>query len=250
MSNLLMVPPGLRVFMILLLLSGSLSGCSLIQKLPFPGQPANNAGVSSDNASGASGSTDAANIKLIKSYMNAGNVQAKAGHWSGATEQFQKVLNLDARYAPAHVQIGWAYAEQGQWELAKQHLESAVALSPENGSAHANLAWVYAEKQHWNEAQDEAKKAIDIDPKNAYAHATLAWAYQSTGQDALAISEYEKSLELNPKLDNSRLALGVAYCNRGETLRGKAQLVELKKLKSAKIAILQARLAKGCFVKK
>lgn len=233
-------------FLVLIAITLSLSGCSLLEKLPLPGRNA--------NTGSATTSTDSKGSKLdpkaIIHHMDLGNSKAKAGQWNEAVAEFQQILAMDPRHAQAHVQIGWAYAELKQWEDAQSHLISAVALSPDNANAHANLAWVYAEKKRWNDAQDEAKKAIDLDPKNPYPHATLAWAYQSTGQEGLAIAEYEKSLELNPNLDNSRLALGIAYCNQGIMPRAQDQLSQLTKQKSPKAGELQARISKGCAAKK
>lgn len=239
----------LHTKLMMVLMTGSLllSGCSLMKQTPGAAPPGS--GIPTTSTTAAAGNAKA-DQKAIKSLMDAGNAKAKAGQWADAVTNFQQVLAMDPRHAQAHVQIGWAYAELQQWDDAKSHLISAVALSPDNAGAHANLAWVYAEKQRWNDAQDEAKKAIDLDPKNAYAHATLAWAYQSTGQDGLAISEYEKSIELKPDLDNSRLALGVAYCNQGIAVRAQEQLSELQKLQSPKATELQARLTKGCAIKK
>jgi len=229
----------------LVALTVSLSGCSLLQKLPLPGKPAESSGAPPTATTAGN-----ADPKAIKIHLDAGNVKAKAGQWNEAVSEFQQVVTLDPRNVQGHVQLGWAYAELKQWDDAKQHLISAVALSPDNAGAHANLAWVYAEKQRWNDAQEEAKKAIDLDPKNGYAHATLAWAYQSTHQDGLAIAEYEKSLELNPGLENSRLALGIAYCNQGIEMRAKEQLDQLTKTHSPKALDLQTRLSKGCSAKK
>lgn len=238
----------LNCLMIALMMgSVSLSGCSLMQKLPLPGKPAESPGSVSTSAQSGGGAIDS---KALKAHLDAGNAKAKAGQWNEAVTEFQQVVTLDPRNVQGHVQLGWAFAELKQWDEAKQHLISAVALSPDNAGAHANLAWVYAEKQRWNDAQIEAKKAIDLDPKNPYAHATLAWAYQSTGQEGLAIAEYEKSLELNPRLDNSRFALGVGYCNQGITVRAQEQLNQLIKQGSPKATDLQTRLSKGCGGKK
>jgi tetratricopeptide (TPR) repeat protein len=226
-----------------LFVSASLSGCELLEKMPFlpKGQSA------SPGAGGASlPDTRKADAKLIKTHLDAGNSKAKAGDWAGATEEFKAVLEADARNVQGHVQIGWAYAEQKMWDEAQSHLISAVALDPNNAGAHANLAWVYAEKKRWADAQEQAKRAIDLDPKNPYPHATLAWAYQSANQPDLAIAEYEKSLELNPNLDNSRVALGIEYCNQGNMTRAKAQLDKLKSLGSSKASEVEARINKGC----
>lgn len=227
----------------LVALTIGLSGCSLLEKFPLPGKPA--ASIDS-SASTESGKANPADIKRL---LDTGNIKAKAGQWTAATEAFKQVLALDARNVQAHVQLGWAYAEQKMWDEAKGHLISAVALDPNHAGAHANLAWVYAEKQRWQDAQEQAKKAIDLDPKNSYPHATLAWAYQSSGQHDLAIVEYEKSLELNPALDNSRLALGIEYCNKGNDVRAKAQLEKLRQQGSSKAGDLQTRISKGCGAK-
>jgi DNA-binding winged helix-turn-helix (wHTH) protein/tetratricopeptide (TPR) repeat protein len=94
----------------------------------------------------------------------------------GAIEKFERAIQLDARYALAHVGLG--NARFWQYEMSRAHNQPDAAL----------LA----------RAIDHVRRAIELERDLAEAHATLAFILVSAGRAAEALASARRAVTLEP----------------------------------------------------
>ena len=76
-----------------------------------------------------------------------GEELAFAGHAAEASSEFEEVLRLKPRYAPAHLNLGVALVKQGRLEDAQTEFEEVARLQPDNKLARDYLRQVQAAKK-------------------------------------------------------------------------------------------------------
>ena len=151
--------------------------------------------------------------------------------WVGADKEFNRALELDHNYAPAHHWYSMYLAVKGTREEALVEAEKAYELDPLSPVVGANLAKILQEAGQDDRAIEQAKKTLDLEPNSAITHAVLGIAYQDKHMTAEAITEYKRALELRGPPEEIRGLLGYAYAvsgNRSEAERTIAQLKELQ----------------------
>ena len=151
--------------------------------------------------------------------------------WVGADKEFNRALELDHNYAPAHHWYSMYLAVKGTREEALVEAEKAYELDPLSPVVGANLAKILQEAGQDDRAIEQAKKTLDLEPNSAITHAVLGIAYQDKHMTAEAITEYKRALELGGPPEEIRGLLGYAYAvsgNRSEAERTIAQLKELQ----------------------
>ena len=127
---------------------------------------------------------------------------------SKACEMFERAIELDPDYAPAHAGLAWALvhdANQG-WsvdpkaslELALEHARRAVFLDDGLAKAHMVLGDVYCWMRRHEQAVGEGRLAIGLDPSFADGHMALAFYLVASGHAAEAVEEVQKALRFNP----------------------------------------------------
>ncbi len=127
---------------------------------------------------------------------------------SKACEMFERAIELDPDYAPAHAGLAWALvhdANQG-WsvdpkaslELALEHARRAVFLDDGLAKAHMVLGDVYCWMRQHEHAVGEGRLAIGLDPSFADGHMALAFYLVASGHAAEAVEEVQKALRFNP----------------------------------------------------
>jgi len=79
-----------------------------------------------------------------------------------ALELYQRAVQLNSNYAPAHFCRGVVLAKMGLWPDAASAYREAIRLQPEHKEAHANLGFVYYEMGFEAEAQTEFDCAIKL----------------------------------------------------------------------------------------
>lgn len=92
-------------------------------------------------------------------------------------QHLERALALDAKFAPAHYQLGVLAQQDGRWSDAERHLERAVQLEPTQASAHYRLAAVYQKLgkreqatkaqalfQRWKAAEAAAERSTFLQP--------------------------------------------------------------------------------------
>src|SRR5258707_3547843 len=136
---------------------------------------------------------------------------------SKSIEEFERALELDQRYAPAHAGLASAYAllAIAPFDLLPPHeampkaekaARKALELDDSLAEAHAALALVN-HHYHWNWKAAEAgyKRAIDLNPDYAAAHYWYSWLLLALGKRTEAFEEIERTMLIVQQTDPHRL---------------------------------------------
>ncbi len=90
-----------------------------------------------------------------------------------AIPEFQKAIELDANYEPAHYQLGVTYRASAQFPKAKQELEAALRLNPQDARAWGHLGFVQAELGDAGQAERCFRAALAINPDDEIVRDSL-----------------------------------------------------------------------------
>jgi len=139
-----------------------------------------------------------------------------------ARKIIQKAIELDLRYAPAYVALGWCYVDALRYgwtaspsqTLQKAHdlAQKALSLDEESASAHRLLGTAFYKWKKYDLATSEFKRALALNPNDADTYDALGTVRLYGGQPDAAIEAVETALRFNPNLGPSGLIhLGLAY---------------------------------------
>jgi TolB-like protein/Tfp pilus assembly protein PilF len=125
-----------------------------------------------------------------------------------SVEYFQKAIEIDPNYAPAHAGLADAYGQL--WFLgdlppaegiskAKAAAAKALAINDKLADAHAALGWyLFAFDWDWSAAERELKLATHLNPSYSTAHRLYTEYLWSQGRFDEALSEAKRAVELDP----------------------------------------------------
>jgi len=132
---------------------------------------------------------------------------ARSGRRAEAEEQYRAALRLDARFAPATIDLADLYREQGRDNEGLGVLRAALVSSPSEASLHHALGLALVRLRRPDAALDELHRAAELDPRAARYAYVYAVALQSAGHLTEAGAAVRTSLKLHP---NDRDLLGAA----------------------------------------
>ena len=150
--------------------------------------------------------------------------------WEGADKEFERAVELNHNYAPAHHWYSMYLALKGRNEQALAEAEKAYELDPLSAVVGANLAKILQEAGQSDKAIEQAKKTLDLEPDSAVTHAVLGLAYQDKRMYSEAIAEYKRALQLGGSPAEIRGLLGNAYAVSGNRTDAEKMIAELKSL--------------------
>ena len=148
-------------------------------------------------------------------------------NWAEAEKEYQRALELNPSYAPAHQWYGAYLAEQGRMTEAITKMTRASELDPLTSWISTNLAWFYYLARQPDEAIEQLRKIITADPDFFVAHYTLGMAYEQKGMFEAAINELNQARRLDPKC--CLMHLGHVYAISGRRAEAQQMLDELMK---------------------
>src|SRR5262249_6986913 len=124
-----------------------------------------------------------------------------------AIESFQKAIDLDPRYALAHVGLADAYATLGSYHIrqsneafpqAKDAATKALSIDQRLAEAHASLGKIFTDYYWDNEqAETEFKLAIKLKPNYPNSHHWYSNLLAHLGRFDEAVGEANLALELD-----------------------------------------------------
>ena len=150
--------------------------------------------------------------------------------WEGADREFERAVELNHNYAPAHHWYSMYLALKGRNEQALAEAEKAYELDPLSPVVGANLAKILQETGQSDKAIEQAKKTLDLEPDSAVTHAVLGLAYQDKRMYPEAIAEYKRALQLGGSPTEIRGLLGNAYAVSGNRMDAEKMIAELNSL--------------------
>jgi tetratricopeptide (TPR) repeat protein len=128
---------------------------------------------------------------------------------------FNRVIELDPRYADARARLGEAYlllyrltGRAEHIELAQQNAEGARERDETRPAVWITLGMIHAQKREFPEAEQAFQNAILRGPRSDAAHREFGRALQRAGDHARAEVSYRKAIDLAPDAWTNHNAFG------------------------------------------
>jgi tetratricopeptide (TPR) repeat protein len=96
-----------------------------------------------------------------------------------AKEAYARALELNSKFADAHVNLGRLLHEDEKLKEAVEHYQAALTTDPKHTVAAFNLGIALEDLGRDDEAIEAYENAIRLDPSNADAHYNVARLYES-----------------------------------------------------------------------
>jgi tetratricopeptide (TPR) repeat protein len=143
-----------------------------------------------------------------------------------ALQMVNKAIELDAKYAPAHAELGFRLMHEANEAMlgsrgrreAERALRKALSLNRNLLPALWQLSKHYVETGHALEALQYIGRMSRAAPNNALNHFALGYLYRYTGLLEESVREVEKALQLDPRNPRFRSA-GFSFVYAGDYAR-------------------------------
>jgi S1-C subfamily serine protease len=140
---------------------------------------------------------------------------------------YEKCLQIDASYDPAHVLLGEMYHLKRDYEKEVSHYKEALRINPENDDAHFDLALSYEDQGDYGMAIKELEQVLTIEPSHEEARYNLGVDYLIIGKLDKAIQQYEALKKINEGAANKlKRLIDLALTKRGEVYFRDPWLIE------------------------
>lgn len=166
-------------------------------------------------------------------YTNQGMLYNSMGDEQQAQAQFNRALELDPVYSPAHTGIGWSRYYTNDDVGAIEAFDQAIAVNAQDINAYIGKARVYQDQEasDYPAAIDTLTKAAEVIPNNVRILVNLGWARreqavktslnQEEQKTAYRESEewFRQALQINPDETDALTGLGWALYNQARLLQ-------------------------------
>ncbi|MBF0331782.1 MAG: tetratricopeptide repeat protein [Candidatus Omnitrophica bacterium] len=140
-------------------------------------------------------------------------VAAAEGQYDAAVDLFQKVIEIDPKFAPAYNALGLINQsfEQGNIDAAIRYFTLATNFAPDYSESWSNLGRAYYSQGRFREAEQAFLKSLQIKPAQAEIEFALGWVYLlGQSRPEKAITYFDKALVV---LDNPMIYYGRGLAN-------------------------------------
>jgi serine/threonine-protein kinase len=155
---------------------------------------------------------------------NLGYALKAAGQLDEAISCYERAIQLDPGYAPAHMNLGVALKTMGQLDQAIDCYRRAIEADPDFAQAHNNLANALKTRGDVAGAIAHFEEAARLAPTLPEPHYNLGLLLVAQGRADEAIAQYEEALRLAPDLYQAHHNLGNLCVDRAEWERALAHL--------------------------
>src|SRR5437764_10442714 len=123
-----------------------------------------------------------------------------------------RALEMDPGLAEAHCSFAWATAWYDyDFCSAEREFERALELNPRYATAHLWYGFCLGAMGRYEESYTEFKRAIPLDPHNTYTYTTFGFACYLNRRYDEAITLFNKSLEMDRGIGQAYCGLSWAY---------------------------------------
>jgi eukaryotic-like serine/threonine-protein kinase len=147
--------------------------------------------------------------------------------WPAAEREFQRALQLNPNYAPAHEFRSWYLESLGRTEEGLTEGRRAVELDPLSIENNSLLGWDLYFARRYDQAATQLRKCVDLQPAYWACHAYLSLAYEHQGQFSDAVAELVKARERNDQSAVPLAELARALAISGQTAKARQTLNEV-----------------------
>jgi TolB-like protein/DNA-binding winged helix-turn-helix (wHTH) protein/lipoprotein NlpI len=129
---------------------------------------------------------DLAEAQYALGYLN----WALEWDWPAAETAFRRAIDLDPRYAWAHLTLGHALSQSGRHSEALAAMRRARELDPQSAMVYALSSQVAFQARDYQAALDHASQAIALDQEFWIGHIMRGQAYEQSGRPQLALDAF------------------------------------------------------------
>jgi Tfp pilus assembly protein PilF len=130
-----------------------------------------------------------------------GSALQAQGHLDLATREFARTVELNARFAEAHNNLGLAFLSTGQREhagQAEQEFETAIFIDPHDADAEINLGTLYGQQGKDAEAERLFREALKSNPGFTKALVNLGATVAGESRFTEADTVLQQALQIEP----------------------------------------------------
>jgi TolB-like protein/DNA-binding winged helix-turn-helix (wHTH) protein/Tfp pilus assembly protein PilF len=150
--------------------------------------------------------------------------------WIGAEREYQRAIELNPAYEPAHRRYGLLLMELGRNDEAIAEFKQALELNPVSVLGDFQLGMEFYFARQYDRAIEQERKALELAPNNPGAFDYIGASYLQKSMYRESIAEYEKMLELPRSHPRVLADLGNAYAVAGRTADARKMLDQLNEL--------------------
>ncbi len=133
---------------------------------------------------------DSANPEI---YFLMGKCNRESSQFKASEKDFQKALEIDPKFAPAHDGLGLLYDLIEKREAAQEQYQKAIALNPARPDFYNNLGFSKLLAGKYVEAKSDLLKSLALQPGFTKAEANLALCCIMTNDDKKAFALLRKT---------------------------------------------------------
>lgn len=151
-----------------------------------------------------------------------------------AKEYALKALELDDSLAEAHASLAWTlFIYDWDWEGARREFQRAIELDARYATAHQWYAFLLASQQRLDEALVEAHTSQELDPASVSIRRSLGYTYLYARRYEQACYHETRAIAMNPAGEESYRVLGLALTLSGQLEEAERVLREATTLAAA-----------------
>jgi TolB-like protein/Tfp pilus assembly protein PilF len=149
--------------------------------------------------------------------------------FTSAEKAFERSIELNPRYAPAHQWFGLLLALMGRYEEGYTEIKRATRLDP-HPIMNQTLAFICFTTRRYDQAIEQYEKVLELDPRFAYGYRMLGLTYLFKGMHEAAIAAGEKAAELSQGSVADVACLAETYAEAGYRDKAQRTLQQLSEL--------------------
>ena len=147
-----------------------------------------------------------------------------------AAVEFHKILPLDQKFVPAHVNLGIAYFNLQKYEEAIEELQAALQLDPDQIRAHFMLGLIYRNQDQAEQALEEFQQVNQQDPDDPSTNYFLGLLYTGRREYQTAIEKFRQVVSKDHQNASARYNLAMALIRSDRREEGRKEMEEFRKL--------------------
>ncbi len=148
------------------------------------------------------------------------------GKKEDAIRHYEKALQVDPEFYPAHNNLGSDYLSKSDFVAARKEFQEVIRLNQSDGAAYFNLSNVCMLMGQLGDAQQYLGEGIRRQPDSALGHFLLGSLDIRTGKYDQAEAALRQAIQLSPVMAQARLQLVNLLVQRGRKADAVAQLHE------------------------
>jgi tetratricopeptide (TPR) repeat protein len=166
----------------------------------------------------------AASDRFVPARVELAEMLLRTGDFSGAAQQLNAALLLDADNPGAHYGLGLVHLQKGEIGAATEEFRKTLALRPDYVDAKKSLAEALLLQNKWAEAAALLKEVVAVEPRSMEASTAYARALSNLGDKAAAKEQFDRARTLS--VDEANLLRAKGQTNFGVSLRNEGKLTE------------------------